>query len=641
MDDSMIKEGLVLVHGKGADNRPLFYNHSQVFNRDLSLVVLKSFIIQEKRKTESNPKLGKFVGVNILETLAATGIRGIRYLKELGDLVNLVTFNDLDRNSAEMIVKNANLNDVEKSKFRVMCCDANLLSSIFTPPPDVAKYFQMAGNIFRIPAGTLNVFTDILKEFNKTVDAFLKIVSVSDLEHKEAESDTDDATINGEGVSRESYRNIVDVIDLDPYSSATGFIDSAVRSVRSGGILLITSTDMPTLCGNNPLVSFYKYGGTSFKSPFCHELSLRTLLYSVMLTASRYKRIIKPLLSCSVDFYVRVVVQVKYFPEECKKVASNAGLVLMCVQCHSYRIVNLCEDFVFDSNSRNGSEEKNKNDESYENAAESEQNKVHKQRKRKHKRPMITSNFAKVCEECGGRMKVGGPIYIGPLHDKPFVENCIKLNGQIFKTNDKKRRKKECKEDEVGESEEVNDENAVKDESLMNEENSINGNVVNDDGDNEEGMGEVEEHDNPHLTGVTMAKRIRGLLISIKEELDVPMFYSVSDLCQIWNLSTISPIVFKKVLENMGYNASNFHRDPNSIKTDAPNHVVMDIIRTHAKNSQKVPKHEFFNREIDTLGIDLDLKINRVKQVPRWIPNPTSHWGPKKKHRTCSSSIKS
>ncbi|UKJ90473.2 N2,N2-dimethylguanosine tRNA methyltransferase [Theileria orientalis] len=620
MDDSMIKEGLVLVHGKGADNRPLFYNHSQVFNRDLSLIVLKSFIIQEKRKTESNPKLGKFVGVNILETLAATGIRGIRYLKELGDLVNLVTFNDLDRNSAEMIMKNASLNEVERRKFRVTCCDANLLSSIFTPPPDVAKYFQMAGNIFRIPAGTINVFTDILKEFNKTVDAFLKIVSISDFKLKEAENEIGESMVNGEAVSLDSYRNIVDVIDLDPYSSATGFIDSAVRSVKSGGILLITSTDMPTLCGNNPLVSFYKYGGTSFKSPFCHELSLRTLLYSVMLTASRYKRIIKPLLSCSVDFYVRVVVQVKYFPEECKKVASNAGLVLLCVQCHSYRIVNLCEDF---------------------NGDQSDQNKVNKQRKRKHKRPMTISNFAKVCEECGGRMKVGGPIYIGPLHDKPFVENCIKLNGQIFKTNNKKRRKRGCKREEAGESEEVNYENEIKDESLMNNENSMNENAVNEDGVNEEDIGEVEEDDNPHLTGVTMAKRIRGLLISVKEELEVPMFYSVSDLCQIWNLSTISPIVFKKALENMGYKASNFHRDPNSIKTDAPNHVVMDIIRTHAKNSQKVPKHEFFNREIDTLGIDLDLKINRVKQVPRWIPNPTSHWGPKKKHRTCSSSIKS
>ncbi|BAM40252.1 N2,N2-dimethylguanosine tRNA methyltransferase [Theileria orientalis strain Shintoku] len=630
MDDSMIKEGLVLVHGKGTDNKPLFYNHSQVFNRDLSLIVLKSFIIQEKRKTgwlsvdykfvESNPKLGKFVGVNILETLAATGIRGIRYLKELGDLVNLVTFNDLDRNSAEMIVKNASLNEVKRSKFRVTCCDANLLSSIFTPPPDVAKYFQMAGNIFRIPAGTLNVFTDVLKEFNKTVDAFLKIVSVTDVELRGGNNVAEVRMVNGEEVTPESYRNIVDVIDLDPYSSATGFIDSAVRSVKSGGILLITSTDMPTLCGNNPLVSFYKYGGTSFKSPFCHELSLRTLLYSVMLTASRYKRTMKPLISCSVDFYVRVVVQVKYFPEECKRVASNAGLVLMCVQCHSYRIVNLCEDF---------------------NGDESEKNKAHNQRKRKHKRPMTTSNFAKVCEECGGRMKVGGPIYIGPLHDKQFVENCIKLNGKIFKTNDKRRRSPGCKKEEAGESEEVNDENAVKEESTTNVENSINRNVVNDKGINEEGVGEVEERDNPHLTGVTMAKRIRGLLLSIKEELDVPMFYSVSDLCQIWNLSTISPIVFRKVLENMGYKASNFHRDPNSIKTDAPNHVVMDIIRTHAKNSQKVPKHEFFNREIDTLGIDLDLKINRVKKVPRWIPNPTSHWGPKKKHRTCSSSIKS
>lgn len=67
-----------------------------------------------------------------------------------------------------------------------------------------------------------------------------------------------------------------DVIDLDPYGSVSGFLDVAVQSVSDGGMLCLTSTDMPILCGNNPEVSYYKYGGTAVKARYMHEMSLRS-----------------------------------------------------------------------------------------------------------------------------------------------------------------------------------------------------------------------------------------------------------------------------------------------------------------------------------------------------------------------------
>lgn len=65
------------------------------------------------------------------------------------------------------------------------------------------------------------------------------------------------------------------VIDLDPYGSVALFLDAAVCAVADNGLLCLTSTDMPILCGNNPEVSFYKYGGTALKAPYMHEMSLR------------------------------------------------------------------------------------------------------------------------------------------------------------------------------------------------------------------------------------------------------------------------------------------------------------------------------------------------------------------------------
>lgn len=63
-----------------------------------------------------------------------------------------------------------------------------------------------------------------------------------------------------------------DAIDLDPYGSASTFLDSAVQAVSDGGILLVTCTDMGVLCGNHSEACFGKYGSMSLKAKFCHEM---------------------------------------------------------------------------------------------------------------------------------------------------------------------------------------------------------------------------------------------------------------------------------------------------------------------------------------------------------------------------------
>ena len=44
--------------------------------------------------------------------------------------------------------------------------------------------------------------------------------------------------------------------------------------------------------------------------PYCHEMALRILLASLEQHAARYKRYIVPVLSLSIDFYIRVFVRV-------------------------------------------------------------------------------------------------------------------------------------------------------------------------------------------------------------------------------------------------------------------------------------------------------------------------------------------
>jgi hypothetical protein len=104
-----LKEGLVSIYYD--KNEEVFYNKVQVFNRDISIQVIRLFaeIRDEEQKTRYDKKMERFkvdpskfehtpqvpvYGIHVLDALAATGLRSVRYLKEIPG-VNKVTINDL------------------------------------------------------------------------------------------------------------------------------------------------------------------------------------------------------------------------------------------------------------------------------------------------------------------------------------------------------------------------------------------------------------------------------------------------------------------------------------------------------------------------------------------------------------------
>lgn len=90
----------------------------QEFNRDISICVLNTFLsiykdeqaTKQVRRNNRNEKPQK--KIRILEALAATGLRSIRYAKEVEGLDEIVA-NDLMREAVEMIEKNVKANGVE------------------------------------------------------------------------------------------------------------------------------------------------------------------------------------------------------------------------------------------------------------------------------------------------------------------------------------------------------------------------------------------------------------------------------------------------------------------------------------------------------------------------------------------------
>ncbi|KAH8064880.1 N(2),N(2)-dimethylguanosine tRNA methyltransferase [Aureococcus anophagefferens] len=188
-------------------------------------------------------------GIRVLDALAATGLRSIRYAKEVPG-VRKVVANDVDADAAAACGRNAAENGAAD------ICEAHCGDAV------------------------------------------------------------DFMTARGKGSQGRRHR-------LDPYGSCAPFLDAAVQAVNDGGLLCVTSTDMTVLSGNYPEVCFATYGSMPTKAKHLHEFALRILVHAIEAAAAKYQRHVVPVLSLSIDFYVRVFVRVYKRPAEVKKSAAK------------------------------------------------------------------------------------------------------------------------------------------------------------------------------------------------------------------------------------------------------------------------------------------------------------------------------
>lgn len=209
--------------------------------------------------------------------------------------------------------------------------------------------------------------------------------------------------------SNRDYEDRFDVIDLDPYGSPARFLDGAVQSVSDGGLLCITCTDTAILCGNAPETCFSKYRGMSLRANFCHEMGLRIILQAIETHANAYSRYIQPLVSISADFYMRVFVRVFKGQSKVKESVTKLALVYHCVGCGSFSLQPLGEKVPTKGNNFKYV-------------------------------PATGPPVGQVCDHCGSRLNVGGPIWADSLHDKDFLHKVISsLESEDLKLNTKDR----------------------------------------------------------------------------------------------------------------------------------------------------------------------------------------------------------
>ncbi|TFK55045.1 TRM-domain-containing protein [Heliocybe sulcata] len=292
--------------------------------------------------------------IEILEALSATGLRSIRYAKEI-PLVKHVIANDLSPSAVEAMQRNININGLGPQE--------NL-------SPDVA------------PDGS-----DHLTDGGPRKRRLGKV--------RVNEGDACALLYN-----HRSDKDRVDVVDLDPYGTAAPFIDGAVQCVRDGGLLCVTCTDLSVLATTNyPEKCFSNYGGIPVKAEYCHEAALRLVLHTISTSAARYGRYIQPLLSLSIDFYVRIFVKIKFQAIEVKKAATKTATYYICTRCQSFYEQPLAK-LLERVNEKTGNVDVQVKTQAGPAAPER-------------------------CTECDGVLHVAGPMWSGPLHDMGYVEKVL------------------------------------------------------------------------------------------------------------------------------------------------------------------------------------------------------------------------
>lgn len=334
------------------------------------------------------------------------------------------------------------------------------------------------------------------------------------------------------------YTGKFDVIDLDPYGTASPFIDATLNAVKDGGMLCVTCTDAGVWASNGyPEKAFSLYGGVPIKGSHSHEGGLRLILHALATSAAKYGLAIEPLLSLSIDFYARVFVRVYRSPADVKFLSGKTMLVYNCdVGCGAWTTQPLTAT---------------------------------KQRLDKRGNPFYHYGFTqgpladRHCAQCGTKTHMAGPMWAGPLHNIAFIQRILDLLPTL-------------------------------DRSVYHTIPRIEGmltTALEEDftiGDPLERPQTPEHQDTAATENNEYAAIIPRLDPSLREQ--HPFYFTLSALSKVLKTSTIPFDAFRGALRRLGYRSTRSHTKPNTVRTDAPWEVIWEVMREWVR--QKSPVKE-------------------------------------------------
>lgn len=160
------------------------------------------------------------------------------------------------------------------------------------------------------------------------------------------------------------------IVDIDPFGSPAAFFDCGIRATMHGGILSTAATDLQVLNGLFQSACKRKYGGVPARTEFGNEIAIRLILGCLRMVAARLGVTIIPMFVESEMHYYRTYVKVLNRPDQ----DENLGYILHCKNCG-------------------------------------------------HRRTSLEQE--EKCELCESKIDNAGPLWIGKIFDKEFIQNML------------------------------------------------------------------------------------------------------------------------------------------------------------------------------------------------------------------------
>ncbi len=128
-----------------------------------------------------------------------------------------------------------------------------------------------------------------------------------------------------------------DYIEIDPFGSPNHFLDAAVARISRHGILAVTATDTAALTGTYLNSTKRKYWAQSLKNYLMHETGLRILIRKVQLQGVQFDKALIPVLSYSKDHYYRVYFRCEKGKQSGDRIIQQHQYLLYCPQCLNFK----------------------------------------------------------------------------------------------------------------------------------------------------------------------------------------------------------------------------------------------------------------------------------------------------------------
>ena len=244
----------------------VFYNQVMESNRNITILLLNALENQY---------------LNLADPLAGSGIRSIRFMKELtAGKINHLFVNDQKELFKTYFNQTLRLNQLSKKNFSI---------------------------------------------FNEEASLFL-LNRVNDKNKPE------------------HFCGYFDYIEIDPFGSPNPFLSAAIARIARTGILAITATDLAALTGTYPASAKRKYWSTITKNQMMHESGLRILIRKVQLLGMQFDKALFPVLAYYKDHYFRIYFRSLKGKEKCDEIAkqhlyllNNKNTLEFEISSHNYK----------------------------------------------------------------------------------------------------------------------------------------------------------------------------------------------------------------------------------------------------------------------------------------------------------------